>query len=113
METQDSMTSELHPNTIRTRDSYIQQGSRQGIAVPSPIIAKGEVLLSDGNTGFHDGRAASKHDQTRGQLFSAEISTRDSYNQNDLHRGIVIPNAIIAKAEVRLSQETYVTRGFG
>ena len=87
-------------------------GLCQGIAVPTPIIAKGEVL-SSGNTGFRNGQTAPKHDQTKEQLFSAGISTRDSYNQIDLHRGIVIPNAIIAKAEVRLSQETYVTRGFG
>ena len=30
------------------RDSYIRTGLRQGIAAPTPIIAKGEVLPSDG-----------------------------------------------------------------
>jgi hypothetical protein len=60
-------------------------------------------LLTE-SKGFHDGQALSKHDLDKGELFSAEISTRDSYNQNDLRQGIVIPNTIIAKAEVRLSQ---------
>jgi len=69
-------------------------------------------LLTE-DRGFRDGQAVSKHDPDKGELYPAGITPRDSYNQNDLHQGIVIPNAIIAKAEVRLSQGTYVTRGFG
>jgi len=69
-------------------------------------------LLTE-NKGFRDRRAVSSHDPDKGELYPAGITPRDSYNKNDLHQGIVIPNAIIAKAEVRLSQGTYVKRGFG
>jgi hypothetical protein len=69
-------------------------------------------LLTE-SKGFRDGRAVSKYDPDKGQLYPAGITQGDSYNQNDLRQGIVIPNTIIAKAEVRLSQGTYVKRGFG
>ena len=39
---------EFFERQLLQRDSCIQMGLRQGIAVPTPIIAKGEVLPSDG-----------------------------------------------------------------